>query len=898
MVNAASGRPFDEARLRIPARSDRFVRRPRVTGLLDAATRHPVTVVTGPAGTGKTLAVADWTRDGAVLGPVAWVSLGRSDAALGAFWRSLVAACEYAASTHSTDLPPAPDAPDPAHLGAIADALGGSLVVVLDDVHELDGGETLGWLDSALRWTPTGVRIVFVSRHDPAIALQRLRLEGRLAEVRFADLAFTSDEALDLLGQWDIVLTPAALERLMETTGGWVAAVRLAALSLTATDDPSATIERLGSPTVHISEYLWDEVLRLLPDHVGEFLVRISIVNRVNAALATELTGEPHADAMLRGLAHDELLVQELDATGWYRSHSLMTEVMHARLKAERPLLERELQRTASAWFEAHADWTEAMRHALATGDWEFAGGVVARCSAAVIFDDDRGHFARLMAPVPVTAAEHPEMAAAFAVAAFCRHDDYSTRALVARALDAVGSLPEPRRSVTELMVRSVQASQAHRDGDGSTVAEASARAVALQQGLRSTDAPGWAHYPGAPVAMQAVGELWLGRPDRALDLLLRAVEAAAPDRYSAYSLIYFKGLLALAQAGMGSLREARASALRALDAARTAGRPVAYETQWAWLALANVEVVAGDDVAAAQAVAGCERAVAMRANPFVATLLRLLGARRSFAASDTSSARRRLAEVEDALAMLPGIPAIALRATDVRVGLELASGSPDRAAEALVRHDESTVDSLGTLLACRAEVLLATGHADEVRSAAEPLLERRGLDGVRGWICVALAEDRLRRDSQAIAALATALDLAEREGAVLPLLRPQPALASALRRHRRLVGTHIDLIDRVLGSAPDAADAAAHRGRPLERLTERELAVLLYVPTMGSNADIADALSISENTVKQHLKSIYRKLGVGSRREAVRVAREVGIVPWQTVEAAPLSVSGSPATS
>lgn len=176
-----------------------------------------------------------------------------------------------------------------------------------------------------------------------------------------------------------------------------------------------------------------------------------------------------------------------------------------------------------------------------------------------------------------------------------------------------------------------------------------------------------------------------------------------------------------------------------------------------------------------------------------------------------------------------------------------------------------------------RARFLLATGHPEHVRPTVAHLLDVVGAEAVQAWLSVAAAEHRMRHDSLAIEAIGRALDLAVSEGAELFVLRQSPAVAPALRRHRDVVGTHRELVERALEIADGPASSPGPR--PLVALTERELAVLSYLPTMGSNAEIASALSVSQNTVKQHLKSVYRKLSVSSRREAVRVARDAGLL-------------------
>ena len=877
-------RPFNESRFRVPVRSDRFIRRARVVDLLNASLAYPVILVTGPAGTGKTLAVADWTLQGHLPGPVAWLSLDSGDAAASRFWASVLSALKAAvpAALHGLEIP---DAPDADFLHSVAEKAGGGLVLVLDDVQELDGGTTLDWLDRVLRWPPEGVRFVLVSRHDPPVALQRLRLEGKLGELRFADLAFTAAESQELMAESGVELSSAALDRLMETTSGWAAALRLAALTLRIADEPSRAIERFGGLTFLVSEYLWDEVFTLLPERYGEFLLRTSVSGRLCAPLAAALTGEPGADEMLRALAREQLLAHEVEGTGWYRTHSLLNEVLRARLKSTRPELEQDLQRKAALWFEANDAWIEALDHATASGDWDFAGQIAMRSGAVALFGTDRHAFGDVMARVPSAATvDYPELAVAHAVAAYSRSDRGAADALVARAVGQLGTLPEPRRALATLTLQTIRAAQAHRQGDALAMRRAATQAHDLLSGVSAAEAPGWSAYRGFTLALHGVAELWAGRPDDACHLLESSIEAYPSSGFTAYGEVYYRGLLALAQAGSGRLAVARPSAEAALAVARSQGRARSYESQWAWLALSTALMYAGDGDGARDARQQCSAAGGAQINPFVAGTLLILKARQALVSGDMGAARRGAAAADAAVAKRPGMLSIVALLTSLRVDLALAERDTEKARATLAEYDAGPLgrDAVApprpdAVSNCRARFLLATGQPQGVRPSVEHLLDVVGAEAVQAWLSVAVAEDRLRHDSLAIEAMGRALDLAVSEGAELFVLRQSKSLASALRRHREVVGTHRDLVDRALAAAgvPTAPAAAT----PLAPLTERERAVLSYLPTMGSNSEIAAALSISENTVKQHLKSIFRKLSVSSRREAVRIARTAGLL-------------------
>lgn len=870
--------PFNETRFRIPVLSTRFVRRARVTELLGRSIAHQVTLVTGPAGTGKTLAVADWTYEGTPPGPVAWLSLDKGDAEGARLWASMIAALAVAVPEVLPALE-VPDWPDPDFFAAAAARAGGDLVLVLDDVQALDGGSALEALELLLRRPPDGLRIVMIARHDPPIALQRLRLEHQIGEVRFADLAFTEQEASLLLTKSGVNISDADLARLMSSTGGWAAALRLAALALQAPS--SGGIDPFGGVNFLVSEYLWDEVLRLLSPRYANFLLRTSIMDRVSAELAQALTGETDAHEVLQTLAREQLLAHEVQDVGWFRTHSLLTEVLHARLRVSNPGLKRELHYRAALWFEEHGAWLEALDQAISSGDWDLTGQMAMRSAPAILFGAERHRYVDLVARVSGGAAsDQPEVLVARAIAAYCRHDEASMSVLAARAEPAIAQLPEPRRSTALLALRSLICAQAHRRGDALGMRASGVEAHALHSRLSAAEAPGWGDHRGLTLAARGAAELWSGQPGVAVELLTAAVKAYPSPPSSQYGQVYFEGLLAVAQAAKGRLAAAQATADAALTLARSQGRSRAYEAQWAWLALSTVRLYAGDFAGAREARADCRSAAGEWLNPFVGATLQALSARQALSSGDLVGARRRLALAQEGLAKRPGMVLLETLLTSVQVDLELAGNNVEGATRALRRYDAGGWHPGGKpaspdpLANSRARLALATGRPERVHGQVAHLLGGEGAGALQAWLSVAAAETRMRHDTLAMEAVGKALDLACAEGAEVFIRRMARYLTTALHHHSDVVGTHRELVDDLLGRGGHVGES-----RQITPLTEREQAVLAYLPTMGSNAEIAAALGISENTVKQHLKSVYRKLSAASRREAVRVARANGLL-------------------
>lgn len=868
--------------MRIPAGSDLFLHRPRLVELLNRAVGRQVTLVTGPAGTGKTLAVADWCRQGTAGSPIVWLSLAREDCHPPRLWKSLLDAL-------LTGLGPAafrdlelPDAPDVEMLGRLLSNLGTSLVVVLDDLQELDEGASLDWLDQLLRWPPDGMRFVLISRHDPPINLHRLRLEDRLTQLQFSDLAFSQAESRDVLAIWGLALDEPALERLVDATGGWIAAIRLAALTLSASDDPAALLERFAGPTFLIADFLWHDVLGMLPEDEAEFLLRSSVSARLCGPLAAALTGVEAAGEVLRALARNQFLTHELEGTAWYRTHTLLRKALLARLHTDRPTLARELHRTAALWFEEHRVWGEAVDHAISSGDWDFAGRIIARSGVPLCLGADAVAFADLMARVPEAhARDHPELAVGMAFAAESRGDRSVVNSFLALAETGLGELPEPRRSTCALAAQLVRARQAYAGCDAIAMRRSMNRAEQLLTALGPSDAPGWVHHQASVRAMRGVAELWAGWHEDAGQILRSGLASVPPDQARGAEYLGLSGLLALAEAGVGMYSAARRTALSTIETARGSGRAHAEEGKWAWLALAYVDTYSlGEDAAAT--IRQCAALVGAHPCPFSVALLRIVQAAADAIGGDLAGARRRLAAAAAGPAGRGGL--IASYLVSFRVMVELATGNIDRARDVMGEYDLASAHETAAPASARADLvslpraqlLLTLNKPEQVRSTVAHRLAEGGGRGAGAWLLVALAEEKMRHDLLAAEAMSRAIELAAAQRMAYLFLRPTPNVRAMLRRHLVVDGSHREFVEAVL--AREEVTSTAGSRCAMEPLTERERSVLIYLPTMAANIEIADALSISENTVKQHLKSIYRKLGVHNRREAARAARDHGL--------------------
>ncbi len=341
------------SKITVPALPSWLVPRPRINDAISRGIQGPITVITGPPGAGKTLAMASWstsrTRGPA---PPAWLSVDRYDNSPETFWRHLTAALTRAgAPVHWTGPTCASEGSASrdflAQLALAAATREHPVVLALDDVHVLANRRPLADLAYVLEHAGNGLRLLVASRTGPLMPLHPFRLSGQLAEIRAGDLAFTSREAGQLMVRYGITLSPPALETLASRTEGWAAGLRLAALAMRDHPDPDQAVQAVDAEDSTILDYLVDEVFDTQPASARDLLMRTSILERVNDELAAELTGDRRAAGMLPALAEANGFIEPL-GHGWYRYHSLFADVLRVMVKRDGRYDLAELRRRAT----------------------------------------------------------------------------------------------------------------------------------------------------------------------------------------------------------------------------------------------------------------------------------------------------------------------------------------------------------------------------------------------------------------------------------------------------------------------------------------------------------------------------------------------------------------------
>jgi LuxR family transcriptional regulator, maltose regulon positive regulatory protein len=879
----SAGDPILTSKITAMGVPDWAVPRRRITELIARGTRWcPLTVVTGAAGAGKTMALALWAA--AEPGPVTWVSLDKFDNRPGVFWSYVVAALRRSGVTVAS---PAATRKRPGddgfllRLTAVLAAQERPVTLVLDDLHLLTEPAVLKELDFVLRNVGAGLRLVVASRMDPLLPLHRYRAAGQLTEIRPDDLAFSIAEAGLLLARHGCTLTADVLERLTERTEGWAAGLRLAAISLRAHPDPGQFVKELIAEDSALTGYLVDEVLNAQPPEVRDVLLCTSILEQVSADAAVELTGNERALGIIWALAHANAFVRPI-GSGWYRYHTMFAEVLRLKLRQEYPHRVTALHQRAARWYERNGLLTEAVRHASWAGDWPLAAGMVIDQLAIGQVIERRGGpcLAEEFADMPLAQAwTGPQPHLVSAAMALSAGRPESCLAALDAADGILGNFPADQEITGRLAAAVIRLTASLRAGDLGASASAARRAELM---LTRIPRGKLARHPDLSNRVRfgrGAIELWSGHLDEAARVLEAgvAVTASGADDEQADCA----GQLALVEALRGRLGRAAELAARAVGTSGE-GRPPAQNLDpTALVALAWVHLQRNELHETRRCLKQADDALSVSPDPLTGAMAYLVAAGGALAEGRTAAVAQiitrarsgshvpawldqQLSVVEARACAASGDIPAALAAAE-RAG---SGGTPEAAVTlaytwAAAGDDESAQRALAPVLAA------GSGTPDWVRLQAWLVNARLAYvngDGARG------------RKS-----LASALRQAEREQLRLPFAAERSWLGPVLRRDPELAGAHRRLLAPALGHEQLATPVQTpDQGSPVlvvEPLTEREREVLVHVSAMLNTAEVASEMYISVNTVKTHLKNIYRKLAADHRSEAVRRARQLQLI-------------------
>jgi LuxR family transcriptional regulator, maltose regulon positive regulatory protein len=880
MSKKSTGDPVRVARGGVVVRRELFER-------LDRAGR--VTEVSGPAGSGKSVLLRSWIDDAALGEHAALVSVQDEGGDPRRFWTSVADALRDTAAG-SALVRPLTAAPDLdgwsvverllADLGSLRDRIW----LVIDDLQALSSAEALRQLELLLMRAPAGLRFVLASRHNLRLGLHRLRLEGELTEIAAASLRFSRDEARALFEAAGVRVPESALALLHERTEGWVAGLRLAALSLTGHPDPDRFAHEFCGSERTVAEYLLTEVLERQSEEVRRLLSRTSMLERVSGPLADLLTGGSGGEQVLQKLEQTGAFVVALDARrSWFRYHRLFADLLEMELRRTEPTELTALHGTAADWFAGHGFPVEAVRHAQAAHDWGRAGRLLADHWLDVTLNGQAATAHQLVSSFPADTVTASAELTAVAAAAELMHGSLEEGArYLALAAEGAASVPAGRRDHFRVTLAVLRLYLARQRGDLQAVVEE------VRQ-LQPAGALDMAHL-GLGEELRAfalislgIAELWSLQVHQAEAHLEQGVMLA---RRIGRPFLEISGL-----AHWGAVASFRSPALaverglQAIELARRYGWTGEPLVAIAYPMLAGSLICQGELEKAERWLAEGERALRSRAEPATVMLFHLV---RGFLEIAHGRLEAALAALR-AAGRLPGQPPIAAHplTTEVRAFLLHALvrlGETAQADAALTETAEQEHDRPGIRTAVAA-LRLAQDEPRATTAALAPVLHSSAPESHQVWLITALsleasARDALGEREAAGRALERALDLAEPDGLLFPfMLHPVPEL---LQRHARQRTAHPALIRKiisVLGGRTPAAPAAGPPEQLCEPLSQAEARVLRLMQTSLSAPEIARELYVSVNTVRTHMRHLYDKLDAHRRLEALDRARALGLL-------------------
>jgi LuxR family maltose regulon positive regulatory protein len=743
------------------------------------------------------------------------------------------------------------------------------------------------------------LHLVISSRIDPLLPLHRYRLTGELTEIRAEDLAFSVTESRLLMAQHGITLSAPALESLVERTEGWAAGIRLAAISLDGHPDPEQFVKEFGAEDSAVTGYLVEEVLRAQPTSVRDFLLRTSILDRVSADVAGELSSDQPAD-VLPALARSNAFVRPV-GHGWYRYHPLFAAILRLKLRRECPGQLADLHRRAARWYLRNGRLTEAVRHAGTAGDWLSAARMVLdELAIGQLIEADGNQslaeeFRRMPAGLTWTQPQPLLVAAAMELSG--PPGGGSADIPLSAAEGLLARLPADEQVPARLAAAAVRMALSRQTGDLDGAMTASARAEAL---LGEIPESLLASHPGIRVQVllgRGVVQLWAGNFDEAA-MTFRAGLANVPGSDRIHAGADCLGHLALVEALRGRLSRAAELAGEAVGAAENCDDvPRDAVTSAASAALAYEHLERNEIRQAHRQLMVADAALTRRPDKLISAVAGLIAARSCLAEGRPRPALELVGRARQGWVAPPWLER---RLTLAESRACAASGDLQSAIDAAGRADPPSTPDVAAALA---RAWLAVGDHQAARrslaAVASGSSDQRGQGSLEGWLVDARLSYGSGDGARGRRSLERALRLGKPELLRLPFAMERAWIRPVLRRdpglalsYRQLLGADLadpdpGLVTQVVTSEP----------APLvvEQLSQREQEVLVRLSGMLSTVEIASEMYISVNTVKTHLKSIYRKLSAAHRSEAVRRARQLKLIldGRQLGDAAASSVAG-----
>ena len=894
-------------KLYIPPSRSNVVARPQLVEKILAGLDRPgsFTLVSAPAGFGKTTLISECVSR---LGqPAAWVSLDEGDNDPIQFWTYLISACQSVlegvgeAALALFNTPQAlPDEMVPTLLINDLTAIDRPIALVLDDYHTIRTPAIHAGLQFLLEHIPFNLHLIVATRTDPPWALARYRARNRMIEIRAQDLRFSTEEAAAFLNRtMGLALSGEDVAALEERTEGWIAGLQLAALSMQGREDVAAFVQAFTGSHMYVAEYLVEEVLQRQPEAMQTFLLKTSLLKRMNASLCETLTGCRDGRERLSALHRENIFVVPLDQEGnWFRYHHLFADLLNARLQQNLSAEESAgLQLKAADWYEEHGFPLEAVSHTFAAGDFERAATLLDRAGQNMIFSDQYTVLKTWLEALPEQAfKQHPRLKIyEFLIDLSLGKIDMFEQTLLEKEqfIRALPHSPENDRLRLEALVylsgfmahqntaRAIQMAQealGEISGDDLRLraslfttlyraygmeGDIEKSAPAYREGLRLAQDAGSFGLMSNITMVRAFDLCQYGRLDKSARYCQQVIEACnkAVRQSSGQKRAYAAGPSYIGLAGIHleryELEQAEAYLQTGLELCQQGAR---YGLYTGYIQKARLQQAKGELEAAIQTLQQLEQII--QRMDFTLTAQQVASRLASDNLESAASLEAPLLEILGASYYAQKLPRIAEEAFKLSL------------ARIYIAKDE--LEPAGKLL-------------DEIRASVEPGMRFGRLMEVyllRARIIQKLAGGET--PPEAVATLEQALALGEPAGFVCLFLEEGPTLVPLLEAVREQAGAPerikqyarrlLDAFGRPAQPAPERSQGQAPD--LVEALTARELEVLVQLALGDSNRVIAEKLFITVRTVKKHTSNIYGKLGVSNRTQAVARAHELGLLP------------------
>jgi LuxR family maltose regulon positive regulatory protein len=889
-----------------------LVARPRLIATLEREAGRKLTLISAPAGFGKTTLLVEWLRERADgEGYVAWVSLDEGDNDPVRFLSYLVAALrktgeeefgEGVLAALRSPEPPRMEAVLGAFVNDLAD-LPGEVAVVLDDYHVIDS-ENVHWIVTfLLERLPEDAHLVISGRVDPPMPLARLRARGQMMELHASDLRFTPEEATAFLNDaMGLDISAGDVAALEGVTEGWIAALQLAALSMRERKDISAFIRSFSGGHRDIFDFLAEEVLERQSEPVQMFLLETSNLDSLSGPLCDAVTGRNDGQRMLERLERENLLIVPLDDERvWYRYHHLFADFLRSRLEREQPERVAPLHLRASEWYEENASVAEAVRHALSAGDHVRAARLMEGGVGQTWYRGEVMTLLGWLRELPKEAMlRRPLLLVWYAAALMLIGRFEDVESLLREAESAVGGAGEGQGE--ELRPVADEADPQHVRATAAAVRSLHARLQGDPQGAIEHARRALALLPEDNLDPRPFAALCLAEAYRDTDDLEAAnstfaetveLGLAAGHDYIALTAM---GSLAHLRMAQGRLREAEETLREALGFAAERGAELLPAVGRVRIAMGEL-LLERDDLEASERELTLGTELVERAGELEILARGQVALSRAKWAQGDAEGALKLAHEAQRLARESGAPQAITDAALWKARLHLMRNELLAAASELERGPgveevpRSTQDaksiSLARLLIAREDHDEALQMLNHLRETAEAADQRGSVVEIRTLQALVLrAKDEKNR---AIDVMGRALDLAEPEGYVrifVDEVSPMAELLSEVLEAQQ--SGRLDSLRRVPAHYLRKLLAALERDDPSasqpatelpEVLSERELEVLQLIASGKSNRRIASELFVSVGTVKTHINNLYRKLDAHSRTQAVARARELKLL-------------------